>query len=176
MRSVNPWPLAMVLLVIGLPTASRPEEPAGSRGGRYTVVVEGYDWGPGVSKVILSMGGTVSSARAGDYSVAVKRRTDCAEIPAAQAAGERLVVHAYVSDAKGQKRDEGEHVTLVLGVAPEWPLGSPFQYARGGKCSGNVWVDYALTVTEKAGGRTWDTEAGRIRPLVDRFDLAGRFA
>lgn len=168
-------PLVSALVVLALPAAVRAQEPAASRGGRYTTVVEGYDWGAGVSKVILSMGSTVSSARAGDYAVAVKRRTDCAEIPAAQAGGERLVVHAYVSDAKGEKQDEGEHVTLVLGVAPEWPLGSPLQYARSEKCRGNVWVDYALTVTEKAGGRTWDTEAGRIRPIVDRFDLSGRF-
>ena len=51
----------------------------------------------------------------------MKRHTDCSDIPPAQASGERLVVDAYVSDARGQKRDEGTHVTLVLGVAPQWP-------------------------------------------------------
>jgi predicted esterase len=168
-------PLLLILAQAAGPSAPS-KEAAGSGGGRYTAVVEGYDWGAGVSKVILSMGSAVSSARARDYSVTVRRRTPCAEIPAEQAAGERLVVHAYVSDAKGEKRDAADHVTLVLGVSPEWPLGSPLQYVRGDKCRGNVWVDYALHVTEKASGRTWDTEVGRIRPLVDRFDLSGLFA
>jgi len=45
---------------------------------------------------------------------------------------------------------------------------------RNDKCRGTVWVDYALTVTDKA-GRVWDTPAGRVSPIVDRFDLSGRF-
>jgi predicted esterase len=175
MRNANSWPLVMAFAVMALPAAAQPEGSAGSRGGRYTIVIEGYDWGAGVSKVVLSMEETVSSARARDYSVAVRRHTDCVELPPEQAAGERLVVHAYVSDSRGEKRDEGDHVTLVLGVAPEWSLGSPLHYVHNEKCRGNVWVDYELTVIDKAGGRVWNTEAGRIHPLVDRFDLSGRF-
>ena len=30
--------------------------------------------------------------------------------------------------------------------------------------------------TDKAGGRVWDSGGGRISPLVDRFDLSGKFA
>lgn len=174
-RNAGWRPFALALLVMALPAAAAPQSPAGSRGGRYTLVVEGFDWGAAVSKVILSLDGAVTSARASDYTVSVTRRTECAEIAPAQAAGERLVLHAYVSDAKGTRQSEGSHVTLVLGVAPDWPLASALQYVRNQKCTGNVWVDYAVTVVEKAAGRTWDTEAGRLRPLVDRFDLSGRF-
>ena len=175
MKSANLLPLVMVFAQAGLPTAARAEGPAASRGGRYTIVVEGYDWGAGVSKVILSMDKPLSSASARDYAVAVKRTTDCGPMTPEQTEGERLVVDAYVSDAKGAKRDEGSYVTLVLGVAPGWVLGSPIQYFRNDKCSGNVWVDYGVTVTDKASGRIWDTGAGRVSPLVDRFDLSGKF-
>ena len=85
-------------------------------------MVEGYDWGAGVGKAILSLDGKVSKAAAGAYAVSVKRHTDCGELPPEQASGERLVVDAYVSDARGEKRDEDTHVTLVLGVAPQWPV------------------------------------------------------
>ena len=169
-------PLVIVVVQAGLPAASMAEVQAGSGGGRYTIVVEGYDWGAGVSKAILSMDKTVTSANARDYTVAVRRHTDCGPLAPEQSAGERVVVHAYVSDEKGAQRQEGSHVTLVLAVAPGWPLGSPIQYVRNDRCRGNVWVDYDLTVTEKAGGRVWDTRAGRVMPLVDRFDLSGRFA
>lgn len=152
--------------------AAAAERPAG---GTYTIVVEGYDWGAAVSKVVLSWGATVSQAAAGAFSVAVSRRTDCGEIPREQAAGERVVIDAYVSDARGARRDEGSHVTLVLGVAPQWPVSSPLQYFRNEKCRGNQWVDYDLTVTDKTSGRVWNTGAGRISPLVDRFDLSSKF-
>ena len=118
----------------------------------------------------------MSSASAGAFSVAVKRHTDCAPLAPEQAKGERVVLHAYVSDAAGRKLEKGTHVTLVLAVAPGWPLSSPLQYVRAEKCRGTQWVDYDLTVTDKASGRVWDTEApGRIRPLVDKFDLSGKF-
>jgi predicted esterase len=174
-KSARLLPLVVMLAQAGLPAAAQTGEPASSRGGRYTIVVEGYDWGAGVSKVILAMDEAVSSARASDYAVAVRRRTDCGPLPPEQAAGERIVVHAQVSDERGAPRPEGSHVTLVLAVAPGWILGSPIQYVRSDRCRGNVWVDYELTVTDKAGGRVWDTKAGRLSPIVDRFDLSGRF-
>ena len=176
MQCAKLLPLVIVVVQAGLPAASMAEVQAGSGGGRYTIVVEGYDWGAGVSKAILSMDKTVRSASARDYTVTVRRHTDCGPLAPEQSAGERVVVHAYVSDEKGVQRQEGSHVTLVLAVAPGWPLGSPIQYVRNDRCRGNVWVDYDLTVTEKAGGRVWDTRAGRVMPLVGRFDLTGRFA
>jgi predicted esterase len=155
--------------------AAQSETGARPSGGEYTVVVEGYDWGAGVGKVILSLQETVSKARAGAYAVSVKRHTACGELPLDQASGDRIVVDAYVSDARGQRRDEGTHVTLVLGVAPQWPLSSPLQYFRNDKCRGNQWVDYDVIVTDQTSGRVWNTAVGRISPLVDRFDASGRY-
>jgi len=141
----------------------------------YRLVVEGFDWGAGVSRVILSLDEPASSARAETFTVFAQRRTECVDLPPPAASGRRPVVHAYVSDAEGRPLREGRHLTLVLGVGPDWPLGSPLQYARNETCHGNQWVDYDLTVVEETTGRVWDMEAGRIMPLVDRFDLSGRF-
>jgi predicted esterase len=167
--------LLMALSSAVLPAARPAEAAAPAAGGTYTLVVEGYDWGAGVSKAILTLDETVQKATAASYSVFVKRHTDCTELPPEQASGERQVIDAYVSDEHGQKRVEGTHVTLVLGVAPQWPLISPLQYVRNDKCRGNVWVDYALTVVDQTSGLVWNQGAGRISPLVDRFDLSGRF-
>jgi poly(3-hydroxybutyrate) depolymerase len=168
--------LVLLLSQAGLTAAAPAVGQTAGRGGEYTLVIEGYDWGAGVSKVVLSLTEPVSSASAGAFGVAVKRHTDCAPLAPEQAKGERVVLHAYVSDAAGRKLEKGTHVTLVLAVAPGWPLSSPLQYLRAEKCRGTQWVDYDLTVTDKASGRVWDTEApGRIRPLVDKFDLSGKF-
>ncbi|PHN06777.1 prolyl oligopeptidase family serine peptidase [Flavilitoribacter nigricans] len=144
-------------------------------GGKYTAVVEGYDWGPAVSKVILSLEETVTSVDWKDYTVSVERKTDCVEIPADQASGERQVVYAYVSNAEGARFPEGKFVTLVLAVAPNQPLGSPIQYSRNENCRGNNWIDYHMKITQQSSDRVWDQESDRIVPLIDRFDLNGKF-
>lgn len=143
--------------------------------GTYRIVIEGYDWGPAVNKVILSLDETVSSADAKDYTVFVKRSTDKMELPAEQASGTRTVLHAYVSDAEGNKATEGKYVTLVLLVSPDLPLGSPIQYMHIDGQGSNDWIDYQLTVIQTSANRIWNREVGRIMPLIDRFDLSGKF-
>src|SRR5262245_10226938 len=164
-----------VLSLTAAVVVARAQEPAPAASGEYKLVVEGFDWGAGVSKVILSLDEKVDKVAAGDFGVAVKRHTECRELPTELAAGERLVVDAYVSDGRGQKLDEGSHATLVLGVAPQWPVSSPLQYVQNDKCRGNQWVDYDLTVENRKTGRVWSKGTGRISPLVDRFDVSGKF-
>ncbi|AFK04563.1 phospholipase/Carboxylesterase [Emticicia oligotrophica DSM 17448] len=142
---------------------------------QYTLVVEGYDWGPAVSKVILELDAPTTNADFKDYTVSVDRSSDCVTIPENQKNGSRTVVFAYVSDPQGNRVKEGSNITLVLSVAPNLPIGSPFQYSTGGKCRGNQWVTYQVTVTDTKTNKVWNKEKSRIRPLVDDFDLTGKY-
>lgn len=166
--------LLPALIVSGMPESTI-QRNASFNNGEYSIVVEGYDWGPAVSKVILSTDEAVSSANMADYTVLVERSSDCGEISENIAKGERTVIYAYVSDKQGKLVDEGNYITLVLAVAPNLTIGSPFQYYRSETCSGNVWVDYQMTITNTANGNIWNKETGRIMPLIDNFDLAGKF-
>lgn len=157
----------LLLLFAGLLTAQQPNS--------YALVVEGFDWGPAVNKVVLDLGQTTDSLPEGSFSVYATRSTDLAEIPAAFASGERTVVGSYLSDASGTRTESGSHLTLVLAVGPQMPLGSPFQYANNDKVRGNFWVDYRVAVTHTPSLRTWNQKSGQVLPLVDRFDLGGRF-
>lgn len=142
--------------------------------GNYTLVVEGFDWGPGANKVILALEEKVSKVQKKDYSIAVQKSASCSLLDKpVVSAGNRTILYAYVSDAKGTKMTEGKHVTLVLLVAPNMPISSPMQYLP--QCGGNIWTDYALTITNTVNNKTWDTETNRIHPLVDEFDLTGKF-
>ncbi len=147
-----------------------------ANGGEYSMIVEGYDWGPGVSRVILSLDKTVSSVDWKDYTVFANRASDCFELPAALASGRREVTHAYVSDAEGTNYDEEKFVTLVLAVAPTMPISSPIQYSLNENCRGNNWIDYQLTVIQNSTGKVWNSEAGRIVKPIERFDLSGKFS
>ncbi len=149
--------------------------PAAQQPGSYTLVVEGFDWGPAVNKIVLGLEETVEAAPEGSFTVYATRSTDLAEIPAASASGERTVVSSYLSDAKGNRAETGSHLTLVLAVGPQMPLSSPFQYANNEKVRGNFWVDYQVSVTHLPSLRTWNQKNGQVLPLVDRFDLSGRY-
>lgn len=160
-----------MLTTFALPTQARAN-------GNYTLVVEGFDWGAAASKVILELEENVAAANGDDYEVHVKRATECAELSEAEASGQLRVLYAYVSDAKGERMKEGKHITLVLYAAPFEPLGSPVQYFYGNpnpNCSGNVWIDFDLTILNGKTHQIWNQETNRIIPLIDEFDLSGSF-
>ena len=142
----------------------------------YTLVIEGYDWGPNVSKVIIPLDSSTAGLDFRDFSVLAERSTDCMEIPAAQKSGLRQVVYTYPSDNQGRHLQRGNFLTLILAVAPNQPLASPIQYSPSGKCRGNNWVTYQLTVTHTKSQTVWNKEKNRIRPILDDFDLLGKFA
>ena len=141
----------------------------------FTLVVEGFDWGPAVNKVILELDAPSASVDFRNFMVSVERSHSCVEIPATQAKGERTVVYAYPSDDQGNRVKEGTFVTLVLAVSPNLPLGSPFQYSQKADCRGNQWVEYNMTITETKSNKVWNKQKNKLMPLVDEFDLSGKF-
>ncbi len=143
--------------------------------GTYKLVIEGFDWGPAVNKVVLSLDQSVKEVNASDFEIFVNRSSKEGEIPPTQTSGKRTVVFAYPSDENGNRVAEGNHATLVLAVSPVNPLGSPIQYMRVNNRGSNIWIDYGLTVVDSKSGKTWNQEAGRIRPIVDDFELKGQF-
>ena len=142
---------------------------------QYTLVVEGYDWGPAVNKVVLHLDEKSKSVDFKDFTVAVERSSDCSTIPDNQKNGSRNVVFAYISDEKGNRVAEGSNLTLVLSVAPNNPIGSPIQYSQSGKCRGNQWINYQVNITNTKTNQVWSKEKSRIRPILDEFDLSGKY-
>jgi poly(3-hydroxybutyrate) depolymerase len=140
--------------------------------GEYKLVIEGFDWGPAVNKVVLNMGEAVSAVKPSEFSVTVTRKSTQGAITGESTEGSRDVVYSYVSDENGSRAESGNYVTLVLGVSPVEAIGSPIQYFPR---VGNVWIEYRLNVVHASSGKVWDTESGRLMPLVDKFDLAGKF-
>ena len=164
--------IALLLLALGSTqsayskNASNPE---------YTLVVEGFDWGPMVNKVIVGLDAPTKTAEIQDYSVMAERSHPCAEVSAASAKGSRTVVFAYVSDHKGNRVEEGSFITLILAVAPNSPICSALQYSQKAACRGNQWVNYKVTVTNTKTNQVWTKEKNRIMPLADEFDLKGKY-
>jgi poly(3-hydroxybutyrate) depolymerase len=167
--------IRLFLFLFALPVLVWAKNDTPPASGKFKLVVEGFDWGPAVSKVILPVDQAPKELNMADFEVYVSRSSSLGEIPAAQTSGKRTVVYAYPSDENGNRSEEAKHLTLVLAVAPNLPIGSPIQYLRMGNRASNVWIDYALTVIHTKSGQIWNEEAGRIRPIVDEFDLTGKF-
>jgi predicted esterase len=142
--------------------------------GEYTVFIEGYDWGPAVSKVVISMGEIVSSVEISDFTIQVERKSDCGEV-SDNASGKRTIVYGYVSDENGNRVGEGENITLVMSVGPNLRLNLPYQSFRTETCNGTYWLDYNMTITNSKSNKVWNKEVNRIMPIVDKFDLSGKF-
>lgn len=146
--------------------------------GRYTLIIEGFDWGPAVSRVILEpLDGQDSSepTLSGNFNVQVERLSGCTKLEPWEARGQRIVTEAYRSDPEGNRQAEGTHVTLELEVSPDLVLSNPFHYSNKDSCIGNDWVEYRLRIEDRGNGLTWSLEKGRQIPPLEPFDLDGRF-
>lgn len=156
---------ALLLAMISFTSNAKPT-------GSYKLVVEGFDWGAGVNKVILTLSDTTSIVSASEFSVFASRKSNAGPIPDDQSTGKREIVGAYVSDATGNRVKTGKNITLVLSVGPQVAISSPIQYFRS---KGNVWVDYQLTIIHAKTQQVWDNNTGKIMPLIDQFDLTGKY-
>jgi len=144
--------------------------------GRYTLVIEGYDWGPAASKVILSMNDSLSIVNGEDFEVLVNKSTTCVDLSPKEATGYLNVLYAYISDSKAKRVEKGNHITLALYVAPFEQMNSTFKYfSQHPTCRGNEWLDFELTIRNTTTQEMWDKEADRIIPIIDKFDLSGSF-
>jgi predicted peptidase len=157
----------------------------------YRTIVEGYDWGPGVSKLILEMGQPISAAfiDKGDFTVqAVRKVPGTGEIVKAMnwatmtpydSKGERKVIDAYLSNAKGEKVPDtmGTYVTIAMEVGPDIELASPLNFDLTTFL--NSYVDIEHTIVIRGGLMSADTVVppsackGTSSLIADDFDVTG---
>ena len=152
--------------------------------GAYSILIDSFDWGPGVTKVIMDLGVPIDaqSVRAEDFAVTEhKQYMDFQIMSLAEGDFERIVVDAYVSDESGAKLEsEGAFVTLEMAVDPN--SGNPFYYDLLGTTH-NEWADpYQLIVSLKQGAALTsagasvtelaigELPAGKIMPKSDNFE------
>ena len=140
----------------------------------YTLILEGYDWGPAVKKVVLPTVELTTKANARDYTIDVERSADGVEMKPEEVKGRREILFAYVSDTNGSRVSKGNHITLVLLVHPNNPIDSPIKYVIKDGRGSNQWIDYKMTITNTSTNKIWNNEASRRYTDLDRFNLNGK--
>lgn len=133
---------------------------------RYVLVVEGFDWGPGVPKVIVNLGESVAAAdiTASTFAVTV-------EYTGVNGAteSERTVTDAYVSDINGNEATaDSQYVTIEMSVHPNDPGSTPFTFSLVDYL--NSWADpYNHTIASDALGVEITELEKKVMPLADHF-------
>ncbi len=145
---------------------------------QFKMIVDGYDWGPGISRVVVNAGKNVKSSELSlaDFTVTQSYEdTDWSGYPVLKSfvnKGEHALRTVYVSDAAGNPVDgESSYVTIVLAVHPADGKTDPFIYTS----SGNRWRNPSDFEIKNAKLNLEVTEnAGRECPLADEF-ITGSF-
>lgn len=100
--------------------------------GTYSTHIEGFDWGCGTTKVIISLDYVLDEVGKDDFKVTeTKQMTDFSQAPAfpvVEATLDRVVEDAYLCDENGEKVDgASKYIALELYVSPN--DGSPLLFS-----------------------------------------------
>jgi predicted peptidase len=164
------------------------------RRARYSVVVEGFDWGPAVSRLVLDLGGDALARNwtPVDFTVWAFQRA----IPRVQKAAQktnlrfpgspvegttppdsgawRTVTRVQRCDRDGRERSDGDFLALELETGPATPVSSILRYDILAVRNLPVRLEHTITVSDGTvlGPRA---RARTIMPVADEFRLDGRF-
>ena len=171
-------------------TGPDPDSPE-TASGTQTVVIEGFDWGPAVTKTILSLNKSIDpdSVKPECFAICEHKET-IRGLPLGihiVKNVERTVTAAYPCDAEG-RAVEGASPWIALELAYAPSEGSPFCYSLLG--SQNSLCDpYELKVSLAKGSTLTAADGGTVTglavsdaalqdakmPQLERVDLSGRF-
>ena len=142
--------------------------------GTQTVVVEGFDWGPAVTKIIITLEIEADDGHvtAEDFAVIETKQgfAPGAIIPGTVSAP-RTVIDAYTSDAMGNRADgDSNIITLELSYGPN--TGSPYFYDVIGTGHGGFCEPYELSIELTADSNLTASNGASILALeISAVDL-----
>ena len=132
--------------------------------GTYTTVVESFDWGPGVTRLIVKLDKVVKGNKKGnfkaeDFSVVTTKQGYAADYSPIEVEEERNITAVYTCTKSGRKiKGASRYIAIDMEVSPS--AGSPFYYSLA--TSLNNWSDpYTNEITLvnpiKSGIMTYNT-------------------
>ena len=161
---------------------------------RYWIVIEGFDWGPSVSRIIIDAGKRVFSPelRPEDFSVyatqkdipAKKGRNSDLNLrfpgsvvedePPADTSAFRKVIASYRAGRDGCADADGRYVALELESGPTVPASSFLRYDKTVMRNITVRLEHTIKLPDGRNCRPEDC-VGVKYAIADEFDLRGKF-
>ncbi len=164
-------------------TGGAAADAAATAAGSYAAVIEGFDWGPGITKLIVALDRAVAPDSVNKDAFTVtehKKIMDFATMSIGEADFERTVTDAYACDIDGKQVTwESAYIAIELAVSPS--EGNPFFYDFLGTGQ-NDWAEpYTNKIALTADGAPItalaidEVPTARIMPQADLFDRTGTF-
>ncbi len=136
----------------------------------YTMVIEGEDWGPSVTKLVISNDES-TQLNVDDYLITVVKSAEVENEIIVLEEAEVMISDMYYSDDQGNKiENEGNFITLEIEKGPEITATSPFHFDF--EMFANFYVDLAFTIQNTKTNQVWDQEGNVITKIVDEFEFS----
>ncbi|PQP82360.1 peptidase [Paenibacillus sp. PCH8] len=160
----------------------------------YSLVTKGYDWGPGVYKIILDTGVIIqaSTLTKDTFKVLAERSYPMINMQTQQKydgsdSSSRYIDNAYLSDKNGNtsSMSTGQYITIEMKVHPDWVTSNPFTFDL--KTFTNQYAELQYTIIQQKSlqdniGNNVDhlttrpeTPHTMIEQGVEVFDISGKF-
>ena len=134
------------------------------------IIVEGFDWGPAVTKVVIKLGLSFDKTRNFDttlFEVKEYKKNEKDSLIT-----KRTITDVYYSDEDGNRIDKkGDYLSIEMKVSPD--EGSPMYYDM--PSSFNKWFDYEAGVRTIYGQDTRLYNEKFVFPEIKDVDLSGKF-
>ncbi|MDT0122011.1 prolyl oligopeptidase family serine peptidase [Paenibacillus sp. RRE4] len=161
----------------------------------YSLVTKGYDWGPGVYKIILDTGVAIqgNTLTTDTFKIFAERNYPMINFQTQQKydgsdSSSRTIERAYLSDKDGNKTSlsTGQYITMEMKVHPDLMTTSPFMFDL--QSFTNKYVDLQYTIVQQKSLQDTmgnavehlttrpDTPHTMIEQGVDVFDTSGKFS
>lgn len=120
----------------------------------YQVIMKGYDWGPGNSKIVLNLKDKIVPFKEKTFRVQAEKEHTVYDFEKDTTTTKRQtkeieVMDQYLSDAKGNRvENDSQFVTLELEVHPANVFTNPYDYQYKSGLNTEVGIDYTLTQTK----------------------------
>lgn len=186
--------LIVILAITSLHTVHAQQETAPSVAPSYALVVKGYDWGPGIYKIVLDAGTDIQriSLAKDSFKVLAERHATMfnmttQQVYEGQESGSRVIKGVYLSDAKGKatSRTVSRYIVIEMDAHPDLAIANPFTFNP--QTFMNTDADYTYTIIQQrplkdVAGRyvmhlttNSDTPSITMEETVDRFDRTGKY-
>ncbi len=160
----------------------------------YSLVINGYDWGPSVDKVIFNTGSVIQgeSVNKNSFKIFVERSYPSFNLETGAGyegidSGSRKITNAYLSDSKGNKltTNSGQFIAFEMEVHPDLAIASPFHFDLRSFTNQYTKLQYTIVqqkaLKDTAGkainqlSTNHETPYSVIEPTVDPFDTTGKY-
>lgn len=128
----------------------------------YTMIIEGQDWGPSITKLVIK---DSTSLDIQNYKVKITQTLAEEEV----VNEEVEVMNAYYANEKGEQTSQAsDYIALTLKIGPDYQATNPFYFDP--VAFANTKVEMDVTIEDLSTNKVWNTMDKQYKLVADEFE------